>query len=50
MDSRRFLKPAVAAILAAGLLTLGVAAPADAGGTKGQAPTHSTNDTGWGIR
>ena len=48
MDSRRFLKPVVAAILSIGLLTLGVA-PADAG-TKGQAPTHSTNDTGWGIR
>ena len=49
MDSRRFLKPVVAAILATGLLTLGIAAPADAG-TKGQTPTYSTNDTGWGIR
>ena len=48
MDSRRFLKPVVAAILAVGLLTLGVA-PADAG-TKGHAPTQTTNDTGWGIR
>jgi hypothetical protein len=48
MDSRRFLKPFVAAILAVGLLTLGVA-PADAGTTQ-KAPTNSANDTGWGIR
>ncbi len=48
MDTRRFLKPFVAAILTVGLLTLGVA-PADAG-TTGRAPTQSTNDTGWGIR
>ena len=46
MDSRRFLKPFVAAILAVGVLSL-VAAPADAGTTR-TAPTHSTNDTGWG--
>ena len=49
MDSRRFLKPFVAAILTVGLLTLGVA-PADAGttGTTGTTSTHNRNDTGWG--
>jgi hypothetical protein len=49
MDFRRFFKPVVAAILAVGLLTIGVA-PADAAVTKGRPPTQSTNDTGWGIR
>ncbi len=49
MDFRRFSKPFVAAILAVGLLTVGVA-PADAAVTKGRPPTQSTNDTGWGIR
>ena len=48
MNSRRLLKPIVAAILSVGLLTLGVA-PADAA-TKPSAPTLSKNDTGWGIR
>jgi len=49
MDLRRFFKPFAAAILAVGLLTLGVA-PADAAVTKGQPPSQSTNDTGWGVR
>jgi hypothetical protein len=51
MDSRRFLKPFVAAILAVRVLSL-CAAPADAGtaGTpkNGTTHTHTTNDTGWG--
>jgi hypothetical protein len=48
MDSRRFFKPFVAAILAVGLLTFGVAPAADA--TVSKAPTHAKNDTGWGFK
>ena len=48
MKSRRLLKPFAAAILAVGLVTLGVA-PADAAGTP-KAPISTTNDTGWGFK
>lgn len=44
MKIRRVIKPIAAAILAVGLFTAGVAAPAQAGPTP---PRHSTNDTGW---
>ena len=43
----RFLKPVAAILLAVGLTTVGVAAPADAAILK-QAPSASTSDTGWG--
>ena len=46
MKSRRFFKSVAAAVLAVGMVTAGVAAPADAAILK--KPTHSTNDTGWG--
>jgi len=47
MNSRRFSKSIAAAVLAVSALTIGVAAPADAG-TTSKAPTSHTRDTGWG--
>ncbi len=48
MNSRRFSKSVAAAVLAISTLTIGAAAPADAG-IKGKAPTVQTKgDTGWG--
>ncbi len=44
MNLRRVTKPLAAAVLAVGLLTAGVVAPASAAVTP---PSHSTNDTGW---
>jgi hypothetical protein len=46
MNSRRFLKSVAAAVLAVGMLTAGVTAPADAAVAK--KPTQTTHDTGWG--
>ena len=43
----RFLKPVAAVLLAVGLSTVSVAAPADAAILK-KAPAASTADTGWG--
>ena len=43
----RFLKPVAAILLAVGLTTVSVAAPADAAILK-KAPAASTADTGWG--
>jgi hypothetical protein len=48
MNSRIF-KPIAAILLAVGLATVSVAAPASAATVK-KAPVVSTNDTGWGIR
>jgi hypothetical protein len=48
MKTRRTLKSIAAAILAVGLLTAGVAAPADAAATTPKRPGHTTFDTGWG--
>jgi hypothetical protein len=45
MNLRRIVKPLSAILLTAGLLSLGVVAPADAGTTGPGATTH---DTGWG--
>ncbi len=48
MKSRRFSKSVAAAVLAISTLTIGAAAPADAG-IKSKAPTVQTKgDTGWG--
>ena len=47
MNPRRTLKSIAAAILTVGLMTVGVAAPADAGGPPKKAG-HTTYDTGWG--
>ena len=44
----RIIKPVAAVLLAIGLTTVGVAAPADAAILK-KAPA-STNDTGWGFK
>lgn len=46
MNLRRLSKPIAAALLSIGLVTVGVAAPADAAGD----PVYSTNDTGWGFK
>jgi len=46
MNFRKIFKPLAAILLSVGLVTIGIAAPADAG-TK---PTHSTRDTGWGFK
>ena len=46
MSLRRISTPVAAILLSVGLVTMGVAAPADAG-TK---PTHTTHDTGWGFK
>ncbi len=49
MNSRLF-KPVAAILLAIGIASAGVA-PASAGTvTVLKAPTHSTNDTGWGFK
>ena len=47
MNLRNVLKPVATVLLTVGLVTIGVAGPADAGTTK---PTHTTNDTGWGFK
>ena len=46
MNLRRFSKPVAAILLSVGLVSIGVAAPADAA-TR---PTQHTNDTGWGFK
>ena len=46
MNLRQISKPIAAILLSIGLVSLGVAAPADAA-TK---PIHKTNDTGWGFK
>jgi hypothetical protein len=46
MNLRQIFKPIAAILLSVGLVTMGVAAPADAA-TK---PTHTTRDTGWGFK
>lgn len=48
MNSRRTLKSIATAILAVGLMTVGIAAPADAGSTISKRPGPTTHDTGWG--
>ncbi len=48
MNSRIF-KTAAAVLLAVGLSTASVAAPADAAILK-KAPASTTNDTGWGFK
>jgi hypothetical protein len=45
----RILKPIAAILLAAGLTTVSVVAPAEAA-TPTKAPAASTNDTGWGRK
>ena len=47
MKTRRTLKSIAAAILAVGLMSAGVAAPADAAAPP-KRPGHTTFDTGWG--
>ena len=47
MNPRNILKPVAAILLTVGLVTVGVAGPADAASKR---PTHSTNDTGWGFK
>ncbi len=44
MNFRRIAKPVAALLLAVGLVTAGVAAPAEAG------PTRTASDTGWGRK
>ena len=46
MNLRQISKPIAAIVLSIGLVSLGVAAPADAA-TK---PPNTTQDTGWGFR
>ena len=46
MNLRHISKTVAAILLSVGLVTIGVAAPADAG-TR---PTHTTHDTGWGFK
>jgi hypothetical protein len=46
MNLRNVLKPVATVLLTVGLVTVGVAGPADAA-TR---PTHTTNDTGWGFK
>jgi hypothetical protein len=48
MNLNRIFKPISAILLTAGIVVAGVSAPADAATTK--APSHTTNDTGWGIK
>jgi hypothetical protein len=48
MNSRIF-KSVSAILLAVGLATVSIAAPADAAILK-KAPVNTTSDTGWGIR
>ena len=45
----RILKTAAAVVLAVGLTTASVTAPADAAILK-KAPASTTNDTGWGFK
>ena len=45
----RILKPVAAIMLAVGLTTVSVAAPASAA-TVTKAPTSTTHDTGWGRK
>ena len=46
MNLRRLSKPIAAILLAVGVISVGVTAPADAASR----PTYSTNDTGWDKR
>lgn len=46
MNLRRIFKPIAALLLSVGLVTVGIAAPADAG-TRPPPPKH---DTGWGFK
>jgi hypothetical protein len=46
MNLRRIAKPIAALLLSVGLVTIGVAAPADAD----TYPTRIKHDTGWGFR
>ena len=46
MNLRRISKPVTALLLSVGLVTFGVAAPANAAAE----PVFSTNDTGWGRK
>ena len=46
MNLRRLSKPIAAILLAVGVFSVGVTAPADAASR----PTYSTNDTGWDKR
>jgi hypothetical protein len=48
MRFRRFSKSVAAAILAVSMLSVGVAAPADASSTSKTPTHHSQLDTGWG--
>ncbi len=45
----RILKPVAAILLAVGLTTVSISAPASAA-TVTKAPTNTTSDTGWGRR
>lgn len=47
MNLRNVLKPLATVLLTVGLLTIGVAGPADAGTTH---PAQTTLDTGWGRK
>jgi hypothetical protein len=49
MNLNRFFKSIAALLLTAGIVVAGVSAPADAA-TTGKAPSHTTNDTGWGFK
>jgi hypothetical protein len=49
MKSRIF-KTFAAGLLAVGLTTVSVAAPADAAILKKSVPAAGTNDTGWGFK
>ncbi len=46
MNLRQISKPIAAILLSVGLVTVGIAAPADAA-TR---PTQFTQDTGWGFK
>lgn len=46
MNFRRVTKPIAAILLAVGIFSVGITAPADAATTS----TYSTNDTGWDKR
>lgn len=49
MNLNRISTTISALLLTAGIVVAGVSAPADAA-TTGKAPSHTTNDTGWGFK
>jgi hypothetical protein len=49
MNLNRIFKSISALLLTAGIVVAGVSAPADAATTV-KAPSHTTNDTGWGFK